>query len=78
MSSNKMEHSTYSPYKEKIIDNVIIDGGDELKPAIQGMSLFKCTIITSILKDYTLFNCTLLSCAMFNSKLDNCAIRQDI
>jgi hypothetical protein len=78
MLNNAMEHSTHSLCKEKIIDNVIIDGGDELKPAIQGMSLFKCTVITSILKDCTLSSCTLLSCAIINSKLDNCTIRQDI
>jgi hypothetical protein len=76
MSNNAMAHSTHSLYKANIVDNVIADSGDELKLAIQGMSLFKCTVITSLLNDCTLFNCTVLSCTIFNSKLDNCIIRQ--
>jgi hypothetical protein len=72
MSNNAMAHSTRSLYKARIVDNII-----ELKPAIQGTSLFKCTIVTSTLKDCALFNCTLLSCIIINSKLVNCTIYQD-
>jgi len=78
MSNKTMEHSTYSLHKANIVDNVIVDCGNQLKPAIQGMLLFKCTIINSILRDCALSNCTLLSCTIINSKLDNCTIRQDI
>jgi hypothetical protein len=73
-----MKLPSYSLDKAKIVDNVILDGDDEVKPAIQGMSLYRCTIITSIVKDCKLSDCTLLSCTISSSKLDNCAVRQDI
>ena len=86
-----MEHSKHSLHKARIIQNVLIDGGEKLKSnglttprylascsSFQGMSLYKCTVIASILKDCMLSNCTLLSCTILDSKLDNCTIRQDV